>query len=61
MEQMYKYARTSFVNINEEVILGTYTWNLWKLLLGPIEESIALKTIAALFPKQQQQQKQQSN
>lgn len=61
MEQMYKYARTSFVNINEEVILGTYTWKLWKLLLGPIEESIALKTIAALFPKQQQQQKQQSN
>ena len=61
MEQMYKYARTSFVNINEEVILGTYTWNLWKLLLGPIEGSIALKTTTTLFSKQQQQQKQQSN
>lgn len=61
MEQMYKHAGTSFVNINEEVILGTNTWNLSKLLLGPIEEAIALKTITTFFSKQQQQQKQQSN
>ena len=25
MEQIYKYAGTSFININEEVILGTYS------------------------------------